>query len=602
MQAMILAAGMGRRLKNYTKNNTKCMVEVAGKTIIERMLSSLKKAGITKLIIVTGYCGQRLKEYLEESGKDFSITFIDNSEYESSNNIYSIYLARNELIKDDTILLESDLVFDEKLIRGLLESSEKNLATVAKYEHWMDGTVVRINSQSQITEFIEKKDFLFENADDYYKTVNIYKFSKEFSEREYVPFLEAYIKAYGTNEYYEQVLSIITKPFNSRLYAYILKNESWYEIDDEQDLNIANTIFAEKNCKFHAYDGQYGGFWRFPKLRDYCYLVNPYYPPGKMVEQMKYFYETLLRDYPSGSKTQEMNAARMFGIGSEYTVVGNGSAELIQALGRVVVGTMLVSIPAFNEYIRCFRDCNMHYIESEKYNFAVPVSEYKKQGRDADIITIISPDNPSGYMLSKEETIELLDYCKANDKTCIIDESFSDFAEESIKYSLLSDDILKTYPNLVVLKSISKSYGVPGIRLGILATSNEALRIKIKNELPIWNINSLGEYFLQIQDKYKDSYLAACQQIANRRKEMMDALLKCKYIKVYESQANYIMCYLTGTMTAEDLCNVLMDECGLLIKDLSTKDGIKGKNYIRLAVKDKEENAILIQALNKYLK
>ena len=183
MQALILAAGMGRRMGKYTESATKCMVTVAGKTLLERAVEALKEAGINKLILVIGYEAEKVREYVAIKNFGIQIEYVYNYDYETTNNIYSLYLARDYLEKDDTILLESDLIFESEIIKKVVESKEKNMAVVAKYEHWMDGTVVVLDHKKRIIDFIDKTRFKYEDADSYYKTVNIYKFSKEFSDK-----------------------------------------------------------------------------------------------------------------------------------------------------------------------------------------------------------------------------------------------------------------------------------------------------------------------------------------------------------------------------------------------------------------------------------
>jgi choline kinase len=287
MQALMLAAGMGRRLGKFTNNQTKCMVEVGGRTLLDRTAEALQLAGIKRLIIVAGYEADRLIAYVKQNIKGMDIQFVINKDYASTNNIYSLYLARNFLAKDDTILLESDLIYDLDLIKKIVDNPEKNIVAVAKYKHWMDGTVTLLNENNEITEFIEKKDFKYNAVNNYYKTVNIYKFSKEFSNKQYIPFLSAYIKAYGKNRYYELVLKAIAHLSSANLKAYDIGNTPWYEIDDAQDLHIANTLFAQDNAVLKAYERHFGGYWRFTDLKDFCYLVNPYFPPQKMVCQLK---------------------------------------------------------------------------------------------------------------------------------------------------------------------------------------------------------------------------------------------------------------------------------------------------------------------------
>lgn len=601
MQAVILAAGMGKRLGKYTEDRTKCMVEVGGKHLIDRAVEAIKGAGIRRLVIVVGYKGRELEQYLKENIKDLELIIVHNDVYDQTNNIYSLYLAKNELAREDTILLESDLIYDYDVIRMLVDDEAENMVTVAKYEQWMDGTVAKLDKDGNICEFIDKVNFRFSEAGNYYKTVNIYKFSKDFLCNQYIPFLDAYIQAYGKNQYYEMVLKILAHVRYSKLKALILKDINWYEIDNEQDLKIAEVIFAEDDRQFEAYDHQFGGFWRFPKLKDFCYLVNPYYPPQKMTDHMKFFFETLLREYPSGLATQNLNMGRMFGISSDNVIAGNGAAELIYGLGKLLKGKMLVQMPVFNEYVRCFSNCEIDKLYSLDYDFNIPIHVIEQRLEDIDIAAIINPDNPSGSYISKEDMLHLITVCEQKGKMCIVDESFIDFAEEPIRYTLLEQEILDRFPNLVVIKSISKSYGVPGLRLGVLATSNQELLTALKKDMSIWNINSFAEYFLQIQDLYDKAYLGACNQIAYQRALMEEELKEIELLKVYPSQANYIMCMLKGKMTAKELANILVKKYNIMIKDLSTKDGVEGMKFIRVAVKSEDENRELIKAVKEVI-
>lgn len=243
MQALLLAAGQGKRLAQYTKENTKCMVEVNGIKLIDRVIENLRRNNINKLIAVVGYKKENLEAYLKEKFKDIEIVIIENEDYEKSNNIYSMYLAKDEIIKDDTLLLESDLIYDSELIKRLLNNPNPNVAAVAKYESWMDGTVVELSKENNIKAFIEKKDINWNEIDRYYKTINIYKLSSEFSRKEYLPFLETFMNVYGNNEYYELAFKIIANLGRSNLKAEVMNNIKWYEIDNENDLKNAEKMF-----------------------------------------------------------------------------------------------------------------------------------------------------------------------------------------------------------------------------------------------------------------------------------------------------------------------------------------------------------------------
>jgi histidinol-phosphate/aromatic aminotransferase/cobyric acid decarboxylase-like protein/GTP:adenosylcobinamide-phosphate guanylyltransferase len=599
MQALMLAAGMGKRLGKHTSKFTKCMVEVGGKTLLERTCEALKIAGIKRFVLVVGYESKTLVEYAVKSFPYIEFEFVYNYDYANTNNIYSLYLAREQLIRDDTILIESDLIYDSSLIKEILENKNKNVVAVAKYEHWMDGTVALVDQYNNICDFIDKKNFEFSDADKYYKTVNIYKFSKEFSDEQYIPFLEAYIKAYGKNQYYELVLKIISHVRRSKLKAHKLNNIDWYEVDDMQDLDIANTIFAQESKVLNEYNKRFGGYWRFPKVIDYCYLVNPYFPPKQMRDKMRYFFDNLLCQYPSGMDVQKINTERMFGINEDYVLVGNGAAELINSLGHILEGRVTIPIPAFNEYIRCFYKCKMQKIFSAEEDFLFNIDKIIDAIDNTDILVIINPDNPSGSYIKYEDMIRIINECKEKDVMCIIDESFIDFADKENKYTLIKSEVLDKYKNLIVINSISKSYGVPGLRLGIIATSNFELLEKLKNKMPVWNINSFAEYFLQIIKLYKKEYMIACCKLSEERNRFQKQLEKISFLKPYPSQANYIMCKVTKKFTSNDLAKVLIKDFNLLVKDLSRKTGFFEEDYVRFAIRNKEDNCKLYNALQE---
>jgi len=601
MQALMLAAGMGKRLGKYTEGNTKCMVEVAGKKLIDRALEAIRCAGIKRFIVVIGYKGDQLREYLTSSAKDMDLVFVENSEFEKTNNIYSLFLAKEYLKDDDTIVLESDLIYQKDLIKKLVDSEYKDAAMVAKYEQWMDGTVVFLDNENNITEFVEKKNFIHSKIEEYYKTVNIYKFSKEFSKRYYLPFINAYIEAYGDNEYYELVLKAIAHLSKSELKGFRLDNELWYEIDDIQDLDIAGTLFSEGENKLANFQKRYGGYWRFPKTKDFCYLVNPFFPTKGMCEKFKSNFHDLLADYPSGMEVQRINAAKMFNVDQNQILVGNGAAELINALDGVIRGKVLLTVPAFNEYIRCLRNSEIVALNGAEQGYRLDKDRILDQLNKADNLLIVNPDNPSGSFLGYGDMMDILEASREMGKTVVVDESFIDFADEDKRYTLIDPEILAAYPNLLVIKSISKSYGIPGLRLGVLACGDEARLDRIYRGMAVWNINSFAEYFFQIINLYQKEYQESCGRIAGERSYLMEELKKLPGIIPYDSQANYIMCRLEGIGSKETAISLLCDH-NIFVKDLSGKDGFGNGEYVRLAVRDRADNKLLVDALNKILK
>ena len=606
MQAIILAAGMGKRLKHLTKDKTKCMVEVNGRTLISRTLDILEKQSLSRIIIVTGYMGDTLRSYVESLGIKTPVEFIDNPIYATTNNIYSLALARDKMVEDDTLLFESDLIFEQEVVDRLVNDPRPTLATVAHFESWMSGTCLKIDKEDRIADFIPGKYLDFSEKHKYYKTVNIYKFSKEFSAKTYVPFLTAYEQAVGENEYYESVIKLIAMIENTEIRVMKLEGERWYEIDDALDLDIASYIFTEDPVeKYRLLARRYGGHWRFPNLLDYCYLVNPYFPTAKMENEMVSNYSTLMRQYPSGMEINSLLASEVFGVSRENILVGNGAAELIKALAeKHLPGKTGVIRPTFDEYPnRMVKDDVVVFAPSdEEFRYtADDLMEYFGD-KGIDNLVLVNPDNPSGNYIPAADLLRLADWCAGKNITFVVDESFADFATgfgSADDITLLHDEILDKYKNLVVVKSISKSFGVPGFRLGVLASGNRDLIASLKKEVAIWNINSFGEFYMQIYEKYKKNYLSSLEKHGKARDILVDGLKSIPYLKVFPSQANFIMCEVTGGKKSLELCAEILVEEDILIKDLSSKAG-NGKQYIRIAVRDEADNARLIEALKRH--
>ena len=193
----------------------------------------------------------------------------------------------------------------------------------------------------------------------------------------------------------------------------------------------------------------------------------------------------------------------------------------------------------------------------------------------------------------------LADWCEKRGVRLIVDESFVDFSEGWEQNSLLSDKILECYPHMLVMKSISKSYGVPGIRLGILCSADVEIISKIKKMVSIWNLNSFCEFFMQIYTKYEKDYKRACDKFIEERNDFEAKLRTIPFLRVIPSQANYFLVEVLPPFTAKTLVLRMLKEHNILMRDCSGKGGFDGKQYMRIAVRDHEDNTKLIDALRK---
>ena len=605
MQAIILAAGMGRRLGELTKENTKCMVPVNGVRLIDRLLTQLSQLQLSRVIIVVGYQGQKLIDYIGHryDGR-LNIVYAENPIYDKTNNIYSLSMVKDQLQEDDTLLIESDLIFSDRLFSMILENPYPNLALVAKYESWMDGTMVRLDEDQYIVNFISKEAFDYADVDSYFKTVNIYKFSREFLQQQYVPFLDAYTKAVGNNEYYENVLRIISLLNSHHMKALPIGNERWYEIDDKQDLDIAEALFADDQDVLRKYYGRYGGFWRFPQMLDFCYLVNPYFPSKRMKDELRSNFDTLLTEYPSGMKVNTLIASKSFGVSESYIVPGNGAAELIKVLMSEVKGKTGFVRPTFEEYPNRYdKNSQVTFVpQNEDYRYTADDLMSFFGDKDIKTLMLINPDNPSGNFIPKADVLRLAQWCESKEIQLVVDESFVDFSKDFANNSLLSDAVLESCPHMAVMKSISKSYGVPGLRLGILASANQELIASIKKEVSIWNLNSFAEFFMQICNKHEKDYKKACEKFVAERDSFESQLRTVPFLRVMSSQANYFLCEVLLPYTAREIVVYMLRQHNILTRDCSQKPGLNPqKQYMRIAVRNHEDNTRLVEALRKML-
>ena len=597
---------MGRRLGTYTRDNTKCMVPVNGVRLIDRLLEQLAGQSLQRVIIVVGYKGQALRDYIGHRYDDrLTIDYAENPVYDRTNNIYSLALVKDKLQEDDTLLIESDLVFSNRLIPMIVEDPYPNLALVAKYETWMDGTMVRLDDDQNIVNFISKDAFDYNDVDSYYKTVNIYKLSRQFSQQKYVPFLDAYTKAVGNNEYYENVLRIISLLNNHDMKALPIGREKWYEIDDKQDLDIAEALFADEKDVLRKYYGRYGGFWRFPQMLDFCYLVNPYFPSRKVKDELRANFDTLLTEYPSGMKVNTLIASKCFGVSEPYIVPGNGAAELIKVLMEESQGKIGFVRPTFEEYPNRYdKEQQVTFVpQNEDYRYTADDLMAFFGNKDIRQLMVINPDNPSGNFIPKADVLRLAQWCEERGIRLVVDESFVDFSVDYATNSLLSDETLEQYPHMAVMKSISKSYGVPGLRLGILASADKELIARIKKEVSIWNLNSFAEFFMQIYNKHEKDYQRACAKFVAERADFERQLRTIPFFRVMPSQANYFLCEVLPPYTASEIVIYMLKQYNILTRDCSLKPGLNpNKQYMRIAVRDHEDNTRLMETLRQLKK
>lgn len=297
-----------------------------------------------------------------------------------------------------------------------------------------------------------------------------------------------------------------------------------------------------------------------------------------------------------------MLAGKYFGLNSDCICVGNGAAELIRAFLERKGGKVGVMLPSFEEYINRVGDCNSVVFIPNNDDFSYSVDDLFEFFNDKQIDTLIlvNPDNPSGNFIKKNDVLRLLKWAFERNITVLVDESFIDFAEGD-KNTLLDKDILASNRNLYVIKSISKSYGVPGIRLGVLVSYDVEFITSLKNNMPIWNINSFAEFYMQVFNKYQNDYENACELFKTERNRFFEKLSAIDSLRVIKSQANFFLVELTGKISSKTFSEKLLLDFNILVKDCSAKRGFAGRNYIRIAVRNRSDNDYLLESITKLL-
>lgn len=240
--ALLLAAGTGSRLFPLTEKSPKCLTLVNDKSILDRLILNLKSQGFKRLVIVTGHLKECIMDYLGEKSGDISIEYIHSPLYKTTNNIYSLWMARN-IIREPFVLFESDLVLNSTLLNDMVYPDRM---AVARMQPWLNGTTVSIDKADMVTHFQEGTTEAY--SDVRYKTVNIYSFSLS-SWQAIVKRLNQYIAEGSVNCYYETIFAEMTANKSLTFKSVSFDHKPWYEIDNMKDLAQAERLFPAELTK-----------------------------------------------------------------------------------------------------------------------------------------------------------------------------------------------------------------------------------------------------------------------------------------------------------------------------------------------------------------
>jgi histidinol-phosphate/aromatic aminotransferase/cobyric acid decarboxylase-like protein/choline kinase len=604
MRAIILAAGIGYRLLPLTQEIPKCMVQVAGRTILKRAVDALIENGIRDIVIVVGYKKEMIKAYLSSTyGDEIAFTWVENDIYDKTNNIYSLWLAA-QWFDDDVILLESDIVFDHGIIAALLAIDADNVIVVDACHGDSNGTVVRVDDDGNVFHLMTRDHLQFPHEkSDLFKTVNIYKFSRDFLKQSFLPILKNRIETRAYSKYYELILGIIIYLDSPKLKALSVGRYKWCEIDTYPDLVKADYLFSSAKQKIGILEQGHGGLWNYSGFTDFFYMRNAYFPPDELICAMQRRLGALMQNYSSRQDTLNKKASMLEYLNEAFFFLFNGSSQGIKLLSSMV-GTLSIPVPTFQEYIDSLAPDRVHPYRLPLDTFACEPAQFAREALDAsvDTLVLVNPNNPSSHLIEKEKMVSLLETYANRFRFIVVDESFIDFADHS---QSLQDQVDR-FENLIIVKSLGKAYGIAGLRLGYIYSSSAEVKRAIETYMPIWNSNSLAEFFIEEALKYRENYVESLCMTRRDRDDFLKRLETIPYLKVFAPRANFIMVEIKAgfSLDAAGLQEYLFDRHGIWVKNLAPKINAtyptyRGNGLLRFAVLKKEDNDRLCQGLEQ---
>jgi histidinol-phosphate/aromatic aminotransferase/cobyric acid decarboxylase-like protein len=344
------------------------------------------------------------------------------------------------------------------------------------------------------------------------------------------------------------------------------------------------------------------GYEKAKDIIDFCFIANPYYPTREMLEDLKENFPNLIKSYPSSSSiTSQNNLAAVLHVNPDHLIIGNGATELIVLINTTLIERIAVPVPTFGEYIEKLkdqRDAELFTLRPEE-NYKLDLTAYLAwvHQRGLKALLVINPGNPTGQLFSLDEMIEFLERAK-DMELVIVDESFIDFAGDTIP-SLLQ--VAEQFSNLLLVRSMSKHCGVPGLRLGYCYSGNLYVLNRMRQYIPTWNVNTLAQYFLSLLPSTNAAYHESRKRLIGDVRWLYNALRAIAGIEVYPTGANFVLFKIKGGMTAAELQGLLLTEHGMYVRDCSNKIGMDNF-HIRVASQGREKDSKLVEALEILLR
>ncbi|HWI16777.1 MAG TPA: aminotransferase class I/II-fold pyridoxal phosphate-dependent enzyme, partial [Vicinamibacterales bacterium] len=506
------------------------------------------------------------------------------------NNIVSLSLAMEQTpLDDDVIVIECDLLFDAGVLQLLLQPAPGNIALVDRYRPGMDGTVVAVEDGLITQVFpphLQGPQFLY---DDKYKTLNIYRFDREFCANTFKPLLDCYANLIDGNVFYELVLGMLVNMQRQRIQAAIVDGSKWAEVDDPNDLAAARFQF-EPSSRATILDRAMGGHWSFD-VTDFAYMRNLRFPTDAMLAAMRQALPAVMRSYGSTQRVLNQKLAWHLLCDASRVQVLHGASQIYPILKRMVGDRpVLRPEPTFGEYARMFPSADTY-----RDSAGVDLDALERRIPRNGVVVVVTPNSPTGTVIDTGWVFGCAG--RHPGATFVVDESFIDFSDQASLIGRLED---RPLPNVLIIKSLSKSFGVPGLRLGYVYSTDAAVIREIDAEIPVWNLGGPAEFFLELMLKYRPDFERSLAATKADRASFAAALEALPIVQqVHPSGGNFLLVTLTGDDPGLGgrIRTQLLEGFAIDVKDVSDRVTPQAPR-LRVAVRLPADNARFCDALD----
>lgn len=576
-------------MRPLSDDTHKALLTVGETTILGRIVEGLHGIGVRRITVVTGYRADEVRAYLLDRFPDGGLRFLENADYLTTNNVVSLALALEaiDIADGDLVLAECDLLVEPEVFSLLLRPG--NVALVDTYRTGMDGTVVSVSDgvvSAVHAPHVQGPGFVYA---DKRKTLNLYRFERAFVEGALRPMVRWYAEAVDAGSYYELVLAKLVDLPRQRIAAVEVPPGSWIEVDDPNDLAAARFLF-EPDRRAEILDDTLGGHWSF-EILDFGFMANRYFPTDAMLAAMGHALPELVAGYGSRQAVVDRKLAWALGCRPDRVRALAGASQAFPWLAEIVpAGRVAMPDPTFGEYRRAFPGAAL-YPDLP----GIDLAGLDLLAAENDTVVVVNPNNPTGTTL---DTADLHALAARHPGTLfLVDESFAAFSGQ-----LSLTERLERHPltNVVVLTSLSKALGVPGLRLGFLYTADAKVRARIDAHLPVWGIGSMSEYLLELLLKFRPQLKASIARTVQDREALSAGLRAIDGVHVvHASGANFIL-FTLGVAAAHGarLRALLLARYAIEIKDVSARIP-DGRAHLRVAVRTPADNARLLDALRR---